>query len=265
MNSTCEGDYVEWIYKYFNDCISTPREKVSFAIGSFSNILWLVCSVPQIYHNCRSRHVESFSPFYFILICTADVLSLIGGLIVKVNFTQVLTGFIYVALDITLLTQYAIYHKRAMNNEAAVDDINQELSPTKQHDSDIPIMGIAPLMPILAASIDYSIPYTKDYLYGSLSGWMSFFIYTVSRIIQLRKNIKQRVLTDYSHLYVAILVTANATYSTSIFTKSLDEEYLWKQTPWILGSLVPMTFDIITAIQLCVCKQSDYDHARDVM
>ena len=53
-------------------------------------------------------------------------------------------------------------------------------------------------------------------------------------------------------MYIAFLISANATYSISVFIKSLNPQYLWKETPWIIGSLVPMVFDIITAIQMIV-------------
>ncbi|KAH0787735.1 PQ loop repeat family protein [Histomonas meleagridis] len=256
--STCEGDYVHWIYKVFGDCISTPRDYVSFAIGTISNILWLVCSLPQIYHNFKNKHVDGQSPFYFALICAADLLSLVGAIVTHALSTQIVTGFIYITLDIILLTQYTIYRwckKKQTDSIVTIDSTN--------------LVGVSALatVPLLAQSkVDYSLPYKGEYLYGSVSGWIGSGIYITARIIQLLKNIEVKVITDFSPVYISILISANLTYSLSVFIRSVDPQYLWKQTPWIVGSIIPMTFDCITAIQMCIFgyKRNDKISSVDV-
>ena len=109
---------------------------------------------------------------------------------------------------------------------------------------------LASALPSLASSIDYSAPYKGECLFGSISGWIGTTIYVSSRIFQLKKNLEQEIVKDFSIIYVALLITANATYSISVFLRSLDGAYLWKQTPFIIGSLVPMTFDCITMAQI---------------
>lgn len=268
MGESCEGG-IKWIEKVFGDCVVTPRDKISFAIGMISNCLWLICSTPQIYHNYVTKEVEGFSPFYFILIVTADTFSLLGAIFTHGLASQIVTGFIYISLDAILLTQFSMYgcmknrcqkKKNTPNTENSGEKIeiqsdSDQINTLNQNndtanDGSMNTGLLAAALPSLASSIDYSYPYKGDFLFGSVSGWIGTTIYVSSRIFQLKKNLEQEVVKDFSIVYVALLITANATYSISVFLRSLDEAYLWKQTPFIIGSLVPMTFDCITMGQI---------------
>ncbi|OHT12436.1 PQ loop repeat family protein [Tritrichomonas foetus] len=256
----CKGG-IEWINKVFGDCVVTPRDKISFSIGMISNILWLVCSSPQIYHNFKTKHVDGFSPFYFIFIVSADLFSLLGAIFTHALASQIVTGFIYISLDIILLSQFGMYsdksscckRQKKFDTASTISQICDDDSDDNDthRNEDLPKGPIFAVLPALAASkIDYSIPYKGEYLFGSVSGWVGTTIYITSRVFQLIKNLEQEIVRDFSIVYVAILITANATYSISVFIRSLDEAYLWKQTPFIIGSLVPMTFDCITMGQV---------------
>lgn len=268
MSDACK-DGIKWIEKVFGDCVVTPRDKVSFTIGMISNCLWLVCSTPQIIHNHVTKSVEGFSPFYFILIVTADTFSLLGAIFTHGLASQIVTGFIYITLDAILLTQFSIYgcmKNRCRKNqtpaitEVSADKIevqsdsdqtnNSNQNTNAGNDASMTTGLLAAALPSLASSIDYSYPYRGEFLFGSVSGWIGTTIYVSSRIFQLKKNLEQEIVKDFSIIYVALLITANATYSISVFLRSLDEAYLWKQTPFIIGSLVPMTFDCITMGQI---------------
>ena len=259
-NTTCSGDYIHWIYDVFGDCIVTTRDKISFSIGMISNCIWLICSIPQIYHNFKTKHVDGQSPFYFSIMVCADSMSLIGAIITHALATQIVTGIIYVTVDIILVTQFTIYGgwpclkkgKKLLddNDYKQQNDVNNNQSYTDNNNNAIPGTLIATSL-IVNAAIDYSFPYRGEYLYGSISGWVGTGLYLFSRITQLKKNLERKYITDFSPFYIALIISANATYSLSVFIKSLDPAYLWRQTPWIVGSLGPMCFDIFTAMMMC--------------
>ena len=252
-NSTCSGEYIHWIYAAFGDCISTTRDKVSFSIGMISNCIWLICSIPQIYHNFKTKHVDGQSPFYFSIMVCADSMSLIGAIITHALATQIVTGIIYVTVDIILVTQFTLYggwpcqHK---DKKLLEDNDYLHQNTPYTNDSASPAVALLAGMAVNAA-IDYSFPYKGEYLYGSISGWIGTGLYLFSRVTQLKKNLERKYITDFSPIYIALIISANATYSISVFIKSVDPAYLWRQTPWIVGSLGPMCFDIFTAMMMC--------------
>lgn len=242
----CPEGYIKWIYDLFNNCVSTPKEQASFGIGMVSNCIWLICSIPQIYHNFRTKHVDGQSPFYFTLMVIADSMNLIGAIVTHALATQIITGFIYVSVDFILLMQFTIYGGWPCQQKKSKDPVG--------YSNDISRVSLLTTSGVAATvlAIDYTKPYRGSNLYGSVSGWIGTLLYISSRIPQLIKNIERKYITDFSRIYISLIVSANATYSFSVFLYSLDEEYLWRQTPWIVGSLVPMMFDITTLIQMFI-------------
>ena len=237
---SCPNGYIKWIYRVFGDCIITNKDKISFGIGMVSNFLWIICSMPQIYHNYKTKRVQGFSPFYFTLMFIADTFSLTGAILTKALITQIITGTIYVTIDCILLFQFSIYG----GWECEKSD-NEVLTTESSYTN-----GILPIIITTAYSFDFSYPYKGKLLFGTISGWIGTSLYLGSRILQLLKNLKRRYISDFSQIYLFLIILANLTYSTSVFIRDLSLNYLWKQLPWIIGSIFPMFFDITTTIQL---------------
>ena len=118
----------------------------------------------------------------------------------------------------------------------------------------------------IVTAIDWALPYKGPNLYGSVSGWVGSSLYLFSRVTQLIKNLEKKYITDFSPFYIALIVSANATYSLSVFIRSIDSNYLWRQAPWIVGSIGPMCFDIFTACMMCYYGRvpPDYVHYEDI-
>ena len=107
--SMCEPGAIRWIEVAFNDCIVTSRDKVSFAVGLISNVVFLVSAVPQIVMNFKTKSVDGQSILFLLLLLIGSVFNLVGVLVTKGLITQILTGIFYVLSDGILLTQYILY------------------------------------------------------------------------------------------------------------------------------------------------------------
>ena len=123
------------------------------------------------------------------------------------------------------------------------------------------ISGVLGLAVGVGSKVNYSEPYKGSNLIGSIFGWCSGLIYTSSRIPQLIKNFRNHKVLDLNPLYFFIMFVANLSYVISILVKSTDGQYLWKQTPFIIGALGPVFCDGITLIQaICfgISKSNTY-------
>ena len=251
----CPEGAVGWIETAFGECIVTARDKWSFWVGMFSNLIWLVSSTPQYIQNCKTKKVEGQSPFFFSLLFTGNVCSLIGLLVNGGLITQVIQSIIYCILDGILFAQYLyyrfIYGKCCgeKNYEAEQEIVNEE-----REESVGPAMSIATGVAavVAAANVDYASPYTGKNLCGTLFGWVSSSIYIISRLPQMMKNIKQRKVIDLSPLYSLFAVLGNATYLASLWIKDTSAQFNWDQAPWIVGAGGPMLCDITFLIQMAV-------------
>lgn len=249
----CDSGYVEWIHKVFGECVITPRDKWSFGVGMFSNLIWLISSTPQYIQNCKTKHVDGQSPFFFSLLFSGNVFSLIGLLINGGLVVQIIQAIIYVILDGILFSQYIYY--RCCFQECCVDQMKKNKSDARELSDEndeimSPSMAGVAAAAVLAA-VDYAYPYRKADLVGTLFGWASAAIYISSRIPQVIKNFKDRTVGDLSPMYVIFAVLGNGTYLMSIFIKSLEPQFCWNQMPWIVGAGGPCLCDITFLFQMC--------------
>lgn len=267
----CEPGAVHWIEVAFGECVITARDKWSFIIGMLSNLMWIVSSAPQIYQNCKTKRVDGISPFLFSLLETGNILSLIGVIITHGLITQIITAVIYALLDGIMFSQYIYYRycRKTMNEQSEGQDdqypntVSENISDDSDKESDYfnaessqatgHVAGLATGLFVAAAQskVDYKAPYVKDQLVGSLFGWISGCVYIGSRIPQVITNFKNRIVTDLSPIYVCFALMGNATYVLSVLLKSVESNYMWRQTPFLFGAMGPMTCDILFLFQMC--------------
>ena len=253
----CPQGAVGWIESAFGECIVTARDKWSFWVGMFSNLIWLISSTPQYIQNCKTKKVEGQSPFFFSLLFSGNVCSLIGLLVNGGLVTQVIQSIIYCILDGILFAQY-IYYRYVYGKCCGQKyyDADQEIVNEEREESVGPAMsiatGVAAAVVTASSGVDYASPYSGTHLCGTLFGWVSSSIYIISRLPQMMKNIKQRKVIDLSPLYSLFAVLGNGTYLASLWIKDTSAQFNWDQAPWIVGAGGPMLCDIIFLIQMAV-------------
>jgi len=240
----CQTGYIVWIYDVFADCIVTKKERTSFYIGLLSSVIWIISAFPQILTTYKIKKVEGISPFLFSCLFIADIMSLIGNLLTGGIASQILLAALYIVLDGTMYFQFLYYRSKNKTTHKQEDD-EEKLESSSGNAAII-------LAATTAASIDWSKPYSGSNLVGTLFGWLSAIIYISSRIPQVRLNCKRKHVTDLSPFYFLCTISGNTTYLLSLFIRSTEGNFLWKQAPWITGVVVPLSCDIITAFQMCI-------------
>jgi hypothetical protein len=281
----CEGEGVRWIYDVFGDCIVTTRDMVAFAIGLSSNLLWICSAVPQIYQNCVTKRVRGQHPFFIGALLMGDILSLIGILLTHGLANQIITNTLYVILDGTMVTQFVVFNYCCSHEEVMIasgsdpstdspkyTDVEAPLNiePDLTH-GDIPAVAVG--VSLLAGSgmaFDWGRPYRGDRLVGTIFGWLGCFGYMLSGEPQIHKNIDRQSVDDVSPFYLGLIICGNGTYTLAVMLRSMDPNFLWQQTPFILGSIWPMLADIIVSFQFCYyrrqkrLKQAALDEASEI-
>ena len=261
----CEPGAIHWIEVVFNDCIITPRDKVSFAIGLISNIVFLVSSIPQIVLTCRTRCVEGQSPWFFSLLFLASVCSLLGTIITNGLITQILQSVFYVLMDAILFAQLICFKyickKKKMEEE-------EEDMPELPH-NDVVVDGVpaavltgAMMAATAEAKTDFKAPYSGSKLAGTMFGWVSTIIFCASRIPQLIKNCREKNFGDLSAIWLIFSIAGNLSYFLSVLIRDFSGTYLWRQTPFIVGAVGPALLDSLLMIQMCVFKKPVVSEAQ---
>ena len=264
----CE-DGIKWIYETFNDCIVTTTDKWSFAIGLCSSCFWTIANFPQVYTIYKTKSVEGISPFLFSCLFLGDTLSLFGCILNNGLVTQILTYMFYIGLDSVLLFQYIYY--RFIRKCCAKRSEDEYSGLKKAHDMPLTndsagtlLLGSAVTAAVIASSVDYSLPYTGKALIGSIFGWCSATICMTSRIPQVILNFKRRFVSNLSPYFFACTILGNVTYFLALIIRNQSPQFMWKQAPWLVECLGPLTCDIITAFQMCIFGFSTKDYDENV-
>jgi len=90
---------------------------------------------------------------------------------------------------------------------------------------------------------------TPTPLGASLLGYGSALLYLGARVPQIVKNQRERSCEGLSLLFFLLSLLGNATYGAGILCHSLEEEYVWTNLPWLIGSLGTMVEDLVIFAQ----------------
>ncbi|KAI2605163.1 PQ-loop-domain-containing protein [Hypoxylon fragiforme] len=91
---------------------------------------------------------------------------------------------------------------------------------------------------------------------GMVLGYASALCYLCARIPQILKNHREKSCEGLALLFFLLSLTGNLTYGLSIFSYSLEPEYIAKALPWILGSLGTIVEDCIIFYQFRLYSKS---------
>jgi len=244
----CSPGYVKWIYDAFKSCIVTKKERMSFYFGIFSSLSSNIAAIPQMFTSYRIKRVDGISPFLFSLILMADICGLIGNLNSHILINQLFNSALACLLDGTLYIQF-IYYRYFYRSKSKVNN-STENTVSSCTDDTRPLTGF--VFVGAAACIDYLMPYTGQFLIGSVFGWISALCYTFSRIPQVWLNFENRKVLDLSPVFLYCAIAGNASYAISVFSWSMEPQYLWNQLPWLVGVIGPLVFDLLSVIQVCI-------------
>ncbi|CAG8484652.1 6131_t:CDS:2 [Cetraspora pellucida] len=113
--------------------------------------------------------------------------------------------------------------------------------------------------------IDYIIPSKSFFEYhaesiGRIFAWTCTVLYLTSRMPQIWKNYKRRSVEGLSIFMFVFAALGNFTYTVSIFSSPLvrtNPTYLKESTPYILGSIGTLVFDLTIFLQWYYWKNRD--------
>jgi tRNA-dihydrouridine synthase 2 len=191
----------------------------------------MYAQIPQVILNCRAGSVTGVSAGFLACLVIGDIANLVGILLTQGLATQIITAAWYTVLDATCVIQWLYYIC---------------VKPPRQPDEgNDPMAGISPLpLLIVAASASRGAgPYEPPLLWGTILGWVSAVLYLGSRVPQLLTNYRRGRTDGLSPGYFISALFGNTTYGASIFLQDHSWPYIWRQFPWLVGSLGNLFFD----------------------
>jgi uncharacterized protein with PQ loop repeat len=226
--TSCTDACVQWIDRYFAECKISVAQQSGFFLGLFSTLVWVWAQVPQVILNFRNGSVTGLSAGFVLLICAGDVGNLLGVIVAQGLVTQIITASWFLLIDCLCALQIAYYH-------FIKPRCGRPPEPS-------PIPPAIPLL-IAGAAAANPRPYEIPYLWGTLLGWGSAACYLSSRLPQLYENYRRQTTEGLSPHYFLSAFVGNMAYGLSIFLHDSSWQYIWRQFPWLVGSLGNIVLD----------------------
>jgi uncharacterized protein with PQ loop repeat len=95
--------------RLFGDCLQSPLDVVSFAVGLLSIGIWMVAQIPQLVVNYRNRSTEGLSPAFLVIWALGDFTNLAGCLLTGCLATQTYQAVYFMFVDGALCVQYVLF------------------------------------------------------------------------------------------------------------------------------------------------------------
>ncbi|GJP45402.1 hypothetical protein CLOM_g4798 [Closterium sp. NIES-68] len=161
----CEAGAVPWIRDWFQDCVYSRWDLLSFLIGLASIACWLVAQLPQFIQNIRAGSADALSPWFLFQWLSGDLLNLLGCLLSGSQLiTQTFTAIYFIAADCCIIAQYVYYQLK--NRDSLELDADCLSRPASAQDGFITAAAFSspsaalrrPLLPAkAAAAADHSV------------------------------------------------------------------------------------------------------------
>ncbi|KAK7093439.1 lysosomal amino acid transporter 1-like [Littorina saxatilis] len=272
-NDTACADGNQYIWIHLDQCLSTPLQWSSFAVGMLSIAIFAWVMIPQIIKNHRNlKNIESIS--FGLLFCwvIGDTTNFLGAVLTSQGlFQEFLAGW-FVFVDMILIMQVVYYHNcykekpehpGPLKNGSLVLCIMGLLSLTaplnrlmSSGDADSFAPGSRTSRTLLTADVPTAaeplIPFFHDVkeLTGYIIGVVSALFYAGSRTFQILKNKKYKKVAGLERQTFILCIVGNILYGLAIFLYSLDKNYLIEHLPWVVGSWGIVMMDCFVIYQI---------------
>lgn len=237
--------------------MTTVTENLSYIFSVISLIFYSIVYIPQFNVIYRSKSSSGIS-FWMILLWTqADILSLIGTIVLHMHFSIILIGWYHYIVGIMMILFVLYYTDRHIdiNDDTTskfdiffkkcVEYIGYSKYIVKYRTSFLIKMLSATVFllsnTIICMLLNITITTSHDVI-GECLGWITMTFYLVGRIPQLWLNYKRKTTEGLSLLMYLFTMLGNGFYIAVI---TVDKETIQMNIPWIVTGVTTICLDMI--------------------
>lgn len=211
---------------------SDISEQVSYILGIVSIVFYSIVYFPQLRLIFKTKNSDDLSIMMFILWNQADVLSLIGVIVLHLELPLIIIGWYHLIIGIVMMfVAYYYKSKRTIKDTVAV----------------VLFMLINLTVTIILQALIVE-PHEKI---GESLGWITAVVYISGRFPQMYLNHTKKSTESVSIGMYAYTIAGNIFYVASIYAFSTESQYLHANLPWIVMSLITVFLDFVIIMQ-CV-------------
>ncbi|KAI8062630.1 PQ loop repeat-domain-containing protein [Gongronella butleri] len=249
-------------------------EQLSSIAGYLSIGCWLIVFVPQLWKNYKRQSGDGLSMTFLVIWLVGDVLSELGIIFQDLLPTMFLLSLWYTVADMGLIWQVIHYQRMANLRYSDEEDV---LLPgydgRRRRSSESTSYKVSWYFNAFAAtSIVFVTIGSLAWYYGihgtnlrhpklsQIFGWGSAILYVGSRIPQIVKNCQKQSTEGLSLGMFVCALLGNLFFTSSIFLRSTEWDYIIVNLSWIVGSLGTVVLDLTIFVQFFLYKDGSHKH-----
>lgn len=207
------------------------NQEVSYLLSILSLIFYSIVYVPQFLTIYKRGSSEGVSVWTILLWTQADVLSLIGTIILYMPLSIVIIGWYHYTIGI-LMSLYVLYYTESSNKS------NFAL----KCGSTFVFLSVNTVASVI---LNMSVQHSYDDI-GAVLGWITMAFYTGGRLPQIWLNYSNSSTGNLSVLMYIFTIIGNSLYVGVI---TVDPDYIVENIPWIVNGVISILLDVLVLCQ----------------
>jgi uncharacterized protein with PQ loop repeat len=214
---------------------------LSKALGFLSLGIFVISQVPQIVKSQRTKKADDLSIDFLCLWLVGDMCGLIGTYLIGATPTQIISAWYFLLSCIVLVAQWWAFSRNSRSG-AGMSKASKGFWLSS---------GIMTVVGFVACILQGM----SQVMIGTYLGWVSGAVYLISRIPQIWQNFQTREVEDLSIYLFLLAMLGNILYGASVLAYSTEAAWIWKQIPFLLGSMGTVVFDLILVFQIILFRK----------
>lgn len=209
---------------------------LSYVFSILSLILYSIVYFPQFLIIYKTKKVDGISIWMLLLWGQADILSLIGTILLALELNVIIMGWYHIFIGFCM-TWYVLYYDFA---NCVSSEKYKKLS----------YVSLYYFINLTASILIHSTNLHHAEL-GFIMGWFTSILYILGRFPQIVLNFKTRSTEGLSQLMYVFTIGGNLFYTLSVVTLSQEYDYIMINLPWIFMTIITIFLDLFVIYQ---CK-----------
>ncbi|ORX43995.1 PQ-loop-domain-containing protein [Hesseltinella vesiculosa] len=243
-------------------------EQLSSISGYLSIVCWVVVFLPQLWKNYQRKSGDGLSMTFLVIWLVGDVLSELGIIFQDLLPTMFYLSLWYTVADMGLIWQ-VIYYQRMSNLQYSDEEDLLIAGQRRRRSSESFTAKVTWYFNVLAGlSIAVVGLGSVAWYFGihgqnirhpklsQVSGWGSAILYVGSRIPQIVKNYQNQSTEGLSLAMFVCALFGNLFFTSSIFLRSTDWDYIVVNLSWIVGSMGTVVLDLTIFTQFFLYRDA---------
>lgn len=202
-----------------------------------SMIFYAIVFIPQFIEIYKCKKSDGVSIWTILLWCQADILSLLGTIILQLNVGLVVIGWYHMLIGQMLLL-YIL-----------------KMQTKKNFKKTLFVCAFVFTNFLISLFFQIYIHHLISLVAGQIIGWIASSIYIIGRVPQLYYNYKRQSVEGLSVYLYIFSILGNLCYMTSILAYSIQPSNILLNLPWIVLTIGTGILDIIVIYQWRIYKK----------